>query len=245
MRRKSLAHRSAEPGLAPEWRFCLVAGQMFSCTTARLTLFLSVTFLPLAAHSAEIVDGWTVIHRTGELTTYTRPRKGSSILECKGVGLIDAEPIVVKRVIDDTAEYPKFMPYVVETKTLSNTGDTRIGYQRLSPPIVGDRDYTVRVRCDAKPCPTGGTIFCNRWEAANDLGPAEKKGVTRVKITEGSWLLEPAPGGTTRATYTIYSDSGGGIPAMLLNSANKTAIPKLFEAVRQQSKQEKYRHAVP
>ncbi len=122
--------------------------------------------------------------------------------------MIDAEPIVVKRVIDDTAEYPKFMPYVAETKTLSNDGTTRIGYQRLSPPIVGDRDYTVRVHCESKPCPTGGMIYCNRWEAANDLGPAEKKGVTRVKITEGSWLLEPAPGGKTRATYTIYSDSG-------------------------------------
>jgi len=216
---------------------------MSLCSFARFAVLLTCVIFPLASPAAEIVDGWTVVARGDELTTYTRPRKGSSLLECKGVGLIDAEPIVVKRVIDDTAEYPKFMPYVVETKTLSNNGETRIGYQRLSPPFVGERDYTVRVKCETKPCPTGGTIYCNRWEAANNLGPAEKKGVTRVKITEGSWLLEPAPGGKTRATYSIYSDSGGGIPTMILNSANKTAIPKLFEAVRKQSKQEKYRRA--
>jgi hypothetical protein len=218
---------------------------MLTRSFARFAILFGCVLLPLAARAAEVVDGWTVINRGDNLTTYTRPRKGSSILECKGVGLIDADPIVVKRVIDDTAEYPKFMPYVVETKTLSNTGDMRIGYQRLAPPIVGERDYTVRVRCEAKPCPTGGMIYCNRWEAANDLGPAEKKGVTRVKITEGSWLLEPAPDGKTRATYTIYSDSGGGIPTMILNSANKTAIPKLFEAIRQQSKLEKYQRPKP
>ena len=201
---------------------------------------------PLVLHAAEVVDGWTVVARANDLTTYTRARKGSSLLENKGVGLIDAPPIVVKRVIDDTAEYPKFMPYVVETKTISTDGDTRVSYQRLSPPIVGDRDYTVRVQCEKKPCPvTGGTIYCNRWKAANDLGPAEKKGVVRVKVTEGAWLLEPTADGKTRATYTVFSDSGGSIPTMILNSANKTAIPKLFEAVRQQSKLEKYRQKDP
>ena len=210
-----------------------------------IALLLLCGYPPLAAHAADKAEPWEVVTRGEDLTTYSRPRSGSSILEFKGVGLIAAAPLMVKRVIDDTAEYPKFMPYVVETKTLSNTGTVRIGYQRLSPPFVGDRDYTVRVYCDAKPCPTGGMIYCNRWEAANEAGPAEKKGVTRVKITEGSWLLEPAPGGKTRATYSIFSDSGGGIPTMILNRANKTAIPKLFEAVRKQAKLEKYRRATP
>ncbi len=196
---------------------------------------------PLTGRTADKPAEWTVVSTGSNYTTYSRPRTGSSIQEVKGTTVFDEEPIVIKRVIDDTAEYPKFMPYVAETKTLSNDGTTRVGYQRLSPPIVGDRDYTVKVHCESKPCPSGGMTYCNRWEVANDLGPAEKKGVTRVHITEGSWLLEPAPGGKTHATYTIYSDSGGGIPSMLLNSANKTAIPKLFEAVRKQATLEKYR----
>lgn len=195
------------------------------------------------ARSAEGGDGWSVACTADELTVYSRPHEGTSIRECRAVGIINAEPIVVKRVIDDTAEYPKFMPYVIETRTLSHTADGRVGYQRISPPMVGDRDYTVRVKCESKACPTGGMIYCNRWEVANDLGPAEIKGVTRVKITEGSWLLEPSPGGKTKATYTIYSDSGGSIPSFLLNSANKTAIPKLFDAVRKQCGLPKYQKA--
>ena len=191
-------------------------------------------------HAGQGSDGWSVANRSDNLTVFTRPHEGSSIRECKAVGMIDAEPIVVKRVIDDTADYPKFMPYVIESKTISHSSDGRVGYQRISPPLVGDRDYTVRVKCESKPCPGGGMSYCNSWQAANDLGPAEVKGVTRVKITQGSWLLEPLPGGRTKATYTIYSDSGGSIPTFLLNSANKTALPKLFDAIRQQCKLAKY-----
>ncbi|HEY3899856.1 MAG TPA: hypothetical protein VGM54_14650 [Chthoniobacter sp.] len=202
-------------------------------------LFLVSAGLP-TVHAGEAGDGWILADRMDTLAVYTRPHEGSSVRECKAVGIIDAEPIVIKRVLDDTNEYPKFMPYVVETKTIRQTADERIGYQRISPPIVGDRDYTVRVHYECSRCPTGGMIYCNRWEVANDLGPAEIKGVTRVKITQGSWLLEPVAGGKTRATYTIYSDSGGGIPTFLLNSANKTALPKLFDAVRKQCKLAKY-----
>jgi len=201
-----------------------------------LAMFAALGFI---STQADDNDGWTEANRTDDITVFTRPHDGSSIRECKAIGVIDAETNVVKRVIDDTAEYPKFMPYVVETKTLSHTADGRVGYQRISPPMIGDRDYTVRVKCESKACP-GGMMYCNRWEVANDLGPAEIKGVTRVKVTQGSWLLEPAGNGRTKATYTIYSDSGGSIPTFLLNSANKTAIPKLFDAIRKQCKLPKY-----
>lgn len=223
-------------------------------SSPRALLFGFRTFLCIGAallfaiptRAAEVIDGWTVVSRSPELTVFNRPRKGSSLQEYKGVGLIEAEPIVVKRVIDDTAEYPHFMPYVAETRTISRTADGRVGYQRLSPPFVGDRDYTVRIKCETRPAPGGGVSYCNRWEAANELGPPERKGVTRVKVTEGYWLLEPvAEGRHTRATYCIYSDSGGALPAMILNAANRTAIPKLFDSIRKQAKLEKYSAKIP
>ena len=60
-------------------------------------------------------------------------------------------------------------------------------------------------------------------------------------VTEGSWLLEPTSDGRqTRATYCIYSDSGGSLPTYIVNAASKTAIPKLFEAIRKQAQLKKY-----
>ena len=195
---------------------------------------------PASANAAE-ADGWVLVSRTEKLTVFKRPRKDSNIQEVKAVGLIEAAPIVIKRVLDDTAEYPKFMPYVTESRVISREGDSIIGYQRVSPPLISDRDYTMRIRSETRRNASGGTCYCNRWEPANHLGPAEKSGVARVKINEGYWLLEPANEARhTQATYSLYCDSGGTLPAAIVNAANRTAIPKIFDGVRKQAKLPKY-----
>ena len=124
---------------------------------------------------------------------------------------------------------------------ISRKENSRITYQRISAPLTGDRDYTLQVQFETKRAANGGVSFYNHWKPANDLGPAEIAGVTRIKTNEGSWLLEPvADGKQTRATYCIYCDPGGSIPAMFINTANKSAIPKIFDAIRKQAKLEKY-----
>src|SRR2546427_595576 len=79
---------------------------------------------------------------------------------------------------------------------------------------------------------------------ANELGPPEKKGVVRVKACDGGWLLEPSGANKTRATYSIYTDSGGAIPAFIVNRASQIGIGRLFAAVRNQVKNPKYSGAV-
>ena len=44
----------------------------------------------------------------------------------------------------------------------------------------------------------------------------------------------------TRAIYTIYTDSGGALPAFVANSGSRIAIRKLFDAVRKQVKDPRY-----
>ena len=193
------------------------------------------------AVSAEDEAKWNPVSQAPDLTVYERVHKDSDLREFKAVGLIAMPPEVVRRVLDDVAEYPRFMPYITESRVLARDGKSRVSYQRVSPPIVGDRDYTIRVQCETQRLPGGAACYCNRWQAANDLGPAAKAGVTRVKVTEGSWLLEPSTDGRqTRATYCIYSDSGGSLPAYIVNAASRTAIPKLFEAIRKQAQLQKY-----
>lgn len=191
------------------------------------------------AIAAESSD-WSAVVKSADLMVYQRPRAGTSLHEYKATGIIEAEPIVVKRVLDDVSEYPKFMPYVTEARILQADKDSRLTYQRLSPPMVSDRDYTILVRFETRKSKEGATTFCNRWQVANDRGPAEKSGVARVKITEGSWLLEPVTGGRTQATYSIFSDSGGTLPAMIANAACQSGIPRVFASVRKQVRLPKY-----
>jgi len=223
-----------------------MTGNGLVAVTGRFASILSAALargLLLSALCASLVaddEGWTVASKSPELTVYERARKGSALREVKAVGVISAPPEVIKRVIDDVDEYPRFMPYVTEARILSRDAASIVSYQRVSPPLISDRDYTVRVRSETRPG-TGGVCFCNSWQVANDLGPAEKSGVSRVKVTEGSWLLEPEDDGRkTRVTYRIFSDSGGSLPAAIANVASRTAIPKLFDSVRKQARLPKY-----
>jgi hypothetical protein len=82
--------------------------------------------------------------------------------------------------------------------------------------------------------------FFSRWKPANEHGPAEKPGVFRVKLVDGSWFLEPSSAGKTRATYSVFTDSGITAPPFLANTISETGITILFAAVRSQAKEPNY-----
>jgi carbon monoxide dehydrogenase subunit G len=188
--------------------------------------------------------GWQHVDEKEGVTLYSRTRLGSAIKEFKGTGEIDAPPGTVEKVLADVSNYPSFMPYVAESRAVAQEGDEVVTYQRLNVPFVSNRDYTVRVEHGTTKGADGEMIYRDAWQTANEAGPAERRGVVRVKVNEGSWLLEPAgPGGnSTQATYQIYTDSGGVLPAFLANRASQMIIPRLFEAIRKQARDPKYLH---
>ena len=192
-----------------------------------------------ADESISTDDYWKLSAREKNVAIYTRPRPGSPLKEFKAVASIDAPSNAVSAVIDDFQNYPKFMPYMTECQLIKRDGDSIVGYQRLSPKVCADRDYTLRVWKKSWPI-SDGLVFASHWSPANELGPPEKKGVVRVKICEGKWLLEPDGPGKTRATYFIYTDSGGFIPSFLANRISLTGITKLFAALRNQVRDPKY-----
>ena len=183
----------------------------------------SNTFAADFSSSVSPKEGWKIVADAKDLIIYSRPHADSTLKEFKAIGSIDAPTCAVHAVIDDFENYPKFMPYTLECRLIKQEGDTMIGYQRLSPKICEDRDYTLRVSKKSLPGPKGLT-YLSQWQTANELGPPEKKGVVRVKFCNGSWRLEPDGPAKTLATYSIYSDTGGFIPAFIDNHASLTAI---------------------
>ncbi len=204
------------------------------------TICLLAVALAVSAAGAETSkEEWKVAKQTSGVTIYSRPHNGSKLKEFKAVGEIDASSKTVHAVIDDVESYPDFMPYTAEARVLKRNPDSLITYQRISPKIVSDRDYTLRI--DKKSWPAEfGIAYLNEWEPANESGPAEKPGVFRVKVVSGSWLLEPVAADKTRATYFVFTDSGIVVPQFLANTISETGILKLFAAVRKQAKEPKY-----
>ncbi|MEY2526002.1 MAG: hypothetical protein QOE73_773 [Verrucomicrobiota bacterium] len=204
--------------------------------TALLVFLAGMSFSICAAKSIQPAnphDGWTFLKESGGITLYSRARAGSLLKEFRAVGEINAPSRAVHNVIDDLEGYPSFMPYTAECRVLKREGDSVLTYQRVSPKIIGDRDYTLRIHKKSWPM-ENGLAYLNSWEPANEQGPGEKRGVFRVKLCDGSWLLEPDGRAKTRATYSIYTDSGMVVPALIANHFSEIGIKKLFAAVRKQ-----------
>jgi hypothetical protein len=180
---------------------------------------------------------WKFVSDKEGVTLHRRQRALSN--ESKAVGEIAASTELVHAVLDDMESYASFMPYTAECRVLKRDSNSIVAYQRISAPLTSDRDYTVRVRSNAKKV-EGGTSYLSHWEADNAAGPPEKRGVVRVNLCEGSWLLEPAGPNKTRATYTIYTDSGGAIPKFIKETGSQIGIRKLFAAIRKQVTNPKY-----
>jgi START domain-containing protein len=210
-----------------------------------MSIFLAGCPIAFAAEeSTNTGEGWKLSAQEKNVAIYSRLRPGSPLKEFKAVGPIDAPTYAVCAVIDDFQNYPKFMPYMTECRLIRRDGDSIVGYQRLSAKLCADRDYTLRVWKKSWPA-TDGLVFTSHWSPANELGPPEKKGVVRVKICEGKWLLEPDGAIKTRATYFIYTDTGGFIPSFIANHISLTGITKLFAAVRKQVRDPRYAASMP
>jgi Polyketide cyclase / dehydrase and lipid transport len=200
------------------------------------TLVAGIVFPLLGAGPA---NHWTLVKQVNGVAIYSRPHPGSTLKEFKAIGEIDASTNTVHNVIDDVDAYASFMPYTAESRVLRRNPNSILTYQRVSPKIVSDRDYTLRI--DQKSWPVAnGLAYLSEWRPANEHGPKEKPGVFRVKLCDGSWLLEPAGANKTRATYSVFTDSGIAAPPFLANTISQTGISKLFAAVREQAKNPKY-----
>ena len=206
----------------------------------KLTLIaLLVAATPLSIFAAPQTEEWKAVKQAAGVTIYSRPHPGSRLKEFKAIGEVDAPSKTVHNVIDDVAAYSSFMPYTKECRVIKEEENSIVTYQRLSPKIVSDRDYTLRIQKKSWPA-ENGLAYSNRWEQANEEGPPEQEGVFRVKLCEGSWLLEPSGPNKTRATYYVFADSGIAVPAFVANTISETGITRLFAAVRKQVKEPKY-----
>lgn len=197
-----------------------------------MTNLLLIPLLVLGADEAK----WK-LSADGDVKVYAREHAGSEVREMKAVGLIDAAPAEVWKVIRDYDGYTKNMPYTVEARVLSRSeGDKNIlFYSRLETPLVSSRDYIIDLK-DESDWKDGAGFMKVSWVAAPkevDAQAPEKKDVVRVRINDGYWLLEPREDGKkTFATYYVYTSPGGSIPSFIANSANDIAVPKVFDSIR-------------
>lgn len=185
-----------------------------------------------AARQADDGAQWRQVYREDDITVWVRDVPVSGLHEIRARVVIEAPALRVWSVLNDTARFTEFMPYVVEARIVAPAADGHIEYQRIDPPFVGQRDYIVRVTSEHDAA--SGTRW-RRWSAVGARGPSPIDGVVRIEVNEGEWAVRADGEGRSIASYYLYTDPGGAIPAWIANRANRSTVPKLMEAVRQRS----------
>ena len=198
-----------------------------------MNALLAIASFALLA-SPDSGPGWTKAAETDGITVFTRDKPGSEVKELKALGTIDSPAEAVWKVIRDYAKYKERMPYteVAEVVATEEGGKVTWFYSRIAAPFVAKRDYTLKI-IDESDWKEGKGFLKSSWVMAPDKGPAPMKDVVRLKTNDGFWLLEPKDGGKrTFVTYYLFTDPGGSIPKFLVNSANSSAVPDVFRAIR-------------
>jgi uncharacterized protein YndB with AHSA1/START domain len=182
-------------------------------------------------------DGWEVLSEGGDTEVRERQRPGATTREIEVESTIDAPPERVFRVLLDFERCTQIMPYTAEARVVAREADGKVAhvYTVVDAPLVARRDYTLRLADESGE----GTLLL-RW-TPSDRGPPPREGMVRVAVNEGFWRLEPLDGGKrTRATYRLFTDPGGSLPAWAVNMGNRRALPEVMEAVRRAAADPRY-----
>jgi hypothetical protein len=151
-------------------------------------------------------------------------RAGSDIVRIGAEGRIPAPPEQVLEALLDYPRHPGVISHVAEARPLERGEGWMLVYQRLTMPIISDRDFTLRLTW-------GEHADGSRWIAyrAVDAGPPPQEDVVRVTRNYGGWYLKSIEGGrATLARYQSNMDLAGAVPTWMSRGGAVDELPDLF-----------------
>lgn len=185
-----------------------------------------------SAHAAVEAHDWR-IERIDGVIIRTRTLEGG-VTEYIAEGTLDACVQDVEEVLTRFEEYPRFMPYVEETKVLGKGegGTTRVYTLLDFPMLVKSHDYVIDV--EKLSSSKRSNEFRMKWSAVPDALP-ERDGVQRVPVNEGEWIVRGE--GATKSTviYRYAVSPGDKVPSWAEDFGRKDGVLKLFHRVEREA----------
>lgn len=193
----------------------------------------------VVAADAGDCDQWQQIRITTAGTIYQRCRPGSVLPEMMIRTVFQATPGKVHARVTDYDRFAGFIPNVRESRVLdrADTGTEWVFHQLRFPGPVADRVYVIR-SSDHASRPQDG-YYRVEWELSGRVFPVlqNARGV-RPDAFDGFWDLRPIEDGkATDASYSVYSDPGGLVPAWLVTRMTGRYLQQVIMAVRKRLKQ--------
>jgi Polyketide cyclase / dehydrase and lipid transport len=181
-------------------------------------------------------EDWETIANEGDVVIRVRPRPDlPSGREVWAEGTMKASAQDVQAVLRDYDSFRHWMPYVKESRVLSQEPDGRRTYTRLDLPVISSRDYVCRVVDEELLEEDGTGTFRQRWWSDHGSLPA-RHGVVRLRFNEGSWHVTPRGEDTSHFVYRFAVEPGGSIPGFLAGFGQKDAVLDTVRAVEKRAR---------
>lgn len=194
---------------------------------------VSAVAVSFVAHAE---DAWKQLKRESDgLVLASRGVRDTAFPEVRVTTHTGATPERLQQAVWDRRADSVEGRMIEKSITLFDEAGDRLLYIRLKPPVIGERDYTIRYRALVDE----GTGVRRVWfRLENESGPPPREGVTRLRVVRGEWVFTPDPNGGTTVTYQCVSDPAGDVPVwMATGEQEKVAEEMVREVLRRASEQ--------
>ena len=189
---------------------------LYRCCVATLTASLLLTALDASAASR---GTWRHVTTSDGVRVTARVIPVQSFPEFRGVLVMKADIFALLAILDDASRHCEWQASCKTMRVVKHYDEfNRALYHRLNSPWpVNDRDVVFKagVTVDWK-----RKIVWSRFRAVRGMVKVES-GVVRITRMSGYFKFEAIAPGTIRATYQVFSDPGGWLPAWLVKLASK------------------------
>jgi len=170
-------------------------------------------------------EGFKVIAYERGVTVYQNDK--ANMVAIGAVVLLPTSPDRVQAALLNYENHVGKVARLAETRVLSRDPDGLYVYQRLSLPVIADRDFTLRVDHGSD-----GSKWWIKYAAVTDHGPAPRSGIVRVTRNHGLYeLLSAAGGKATLVKYETFIDLGGTLPLWMARGDAGKDLPALMGVI--------------
>ncbi len=182
--------------------------------------------------SAADRGAWQAVATTDGVRVSARKIPGQAFPEFRGVTVMKADMFQLLAILDDAPRHCEWQASCKVMRIVKRYDEfNRVLYHRLdSPWPVSDRDVVFKggVTVDWK-----RKVVWSRFRALSGMVKVQS-GVVRITRMYGFFKFELIAPGQIRATYQVFSDPGGWLPAWLVAAASKKIPLHTLRGLREQ-----------
>lgn len=193
-----------------------------SSARSLIAILAALLFVPTAAQAGAPTVSASAerkLRKGGVIIKELEPTNGDGVA-AQVTGLVDAPPAEVWKVITDCDGYQRFMPRTAKSGVRGTLPNGQKCFVEIDMPFPFDNLWSVVA---ARHSQGADGSYVRRWSLLEGT----------YSRNNGSWSLYPYDNGTkTLLVYRLDADPDVTLPDWIISSAQTSALPDLFDAVR-------------